>query len=522
MSKIKIKRALLSVYDKTGILELAKFLSDKGVEIISPGGTYSLLNENNVPCIKIEDFTNQKEIFGGRVKTLHTKIHSGILSKRDTESDELKVDTIDLVIVNLYPFSELINKNERDLSKLIEMIDIGGPTMIRAAAKNYKFVTVISNPVYYTELIEKIKNDDITEDFRLKLAIETFKTTSYYDSVISKTLFNVSEKSELLDNIKHNTISIPVDKALDLRYGENPHQSASYNSIPTFSDCNISRFFIEGKIHGKELSYNNIADISSTMRILGDLSDNSCVVVKHSNPCGAASKTSVFESYRAAYEGDKVSIFGGIVGIKGRVTVQTAELLSEIFLEIIIAESFEDKAKEILMKKKNIRLMEYLPWKENIFVDDGLYEIKKALGGILIQERDRSNPNDEEMNIVTKGKLNQKEIEDMKFGQTLVKHIKSNAIVIVKDNMLLGVGAGQMNRVTSARIALDWASEKSSGAILASDSCFPMDDTVRLAAERGIKAIIQPGGSIRDEDSIKACNELGITMVFTGKRHFLH
>lgn len=522
MSEYKLTRALLSVYDKEGIVELAKVLTDNNVEIISTGGTYNLLYENNIKCIKIEDFTDQKEIFGGRVKTLHTKIHSGILSKRDKESDELNVDLIDLIVVNLYPFEDMIRNNVKNLSKLIEMIDIGGPTMLRAGAKNYKYVTVVPSSSYYPELIEKIKNNGIDENFRLKMAIETFRTTSFYDSVISKTLHNIDTNSELLEDTDALKLSIPIEKVLDLRYGENPHQKASYNSVPTFADKNISQFFVDGKIHGKELSYNNIGDISAAIRMLSDLDANSCVVIKHSNPCGAASRNSTFDSFTAAYEGDKVSIFGGIVGFKGILEKQSANLLSEIFLEIIIAESFTTEAKEILMKKKNIRLMEYDKWKDIIFKDGGLFEIKKTLGGVLIQERDASAPKNEQYKIVTKLAPNNEDIEDLIFAQTLVKHVKSNAIVVVKNKMLLGVGAGQMNRVTSARIALDWAGDKSKGAVMGSDAFFPMDDTVRLAANRGIKSIVQPGGSIKDEDSIKACDELGISMIFTGVRHFLH
>ena len=523
MANITIKRALISVFDKTGVLDLAKTLADDGVEILSTGGTYKLLTENGVKCVKIEDFTGQKEIFGGRVKTLHTKIHAGILSKRDKEAEDLKTEHIDLICVNLYPFGKLINDNVREMDKLIEMIDIGGPTMIRAASKNYKHVCVIPSAAYYDEFIEAYKNNNITEEFRLKMAIETFRTTAYYDSVISKTLFNVSTGKSLFDTIENETVALPLNKVLDMRYGENPHQYASYNAIPTFADEDISKFFTDGKIHGKELSYNNIADISGAMRILSDLPDNACVVVKHSNPCGCAAKATTFESYKAAYEGDSVSIFGGIVGFRGKVDKQTAELLSQIFLEIIICEKFDADALEILSAKKNIRLMEYSAWKDQIFKYENNFEMKKVLGGVLIQERDRINPGkDEEMNVITNAKPTAAQIEDMKFGQTLVKHVKSNAIVVVKDKMLLGVGAGQMNRVTSARIALDWAGDKAKGAILASDAFFPMPDTVELAIERGISAIVQPGGSIRDQDSIDVCNANNLPMVFTGKRHFLH
>jgi len=521
MSKIQIKRAILSVYDKTGIIEFAKNLEKRGVEIISTGGTYNTLIENKINCIKIEDFTCQKEIFGGRVKTLHTKIHSGILSKRDKESEELGVKTIDLVVVNLYPFEKLVLDNEKNMDKLIEMIDIGGPTMLRAAAKNYKYVVSVCEPMFYNKIIQEMDQGGITEETRLKLALRVFKITSYYDSVIYKILFENSQNEKYEEKLEEN-FTIPFRKELDLRYGENPHQKAFFAYITDYPDKIVKDFYTCGKIHGKELSYNNLADINAAMSILQDLEDNSCVVIKHSNPCGIASKEDIYNSFIASYESDPVSIFGGIVGFKGILDKKTALLLKDIFLEIIIAKQFEEEALEILKEKKNLRLLEYKKWENIIFNENNFYEIKKVIGGFLFQEKDKINPYNEQFKIVTEIKPTDKEIEDMKFGQTIVKHIKSNAIAIVKDKMLLGVGAGQMNRVNAARIALDWAKEKAKGAILASDAFFPMDDTVRLAAQRGIKAIIQPGGSIRDQDSINACNELGISMVFTGIRHFLH
>jgi len=521
MSLIKIKKALLSVYDKTGIIDFAKELIKRGVEIISTGGTYATLIDNGIKCIKIEDFTGQKEILGGRVKTLHTKIHSGILSKRDKESDELNIETIDLVVVNLYPFEKLVESNEKDIPKLIEMIDIGGPTMLRAAAKNYKYVVSVCDPTFYSKIIEEMDNGGVTEETRLKFALNVFKTTSYYDSLIYKTLFENTQNEKYEENLGTN-FTVPFKKEIELRYGENPHQKAYFASLTGYSDKSLKDFYINGKIQGKELSYNNISDISAAINILRDLEENSTVVIKHNNPCGAASKGDIYNSFMASYEGDPVSIFGGIVGFKGTVDKNTASILEKIFLEIIIAESFTHEALEILKQKKNLRLLEYKKWKDIIFSQNDFYEVKKVLGSFLFQEKDKINPYNEEFKVVTKLQPTEKQIEDMKFGQAIVKHVKSNAIVVVKDKMLLGVGAGQMNRVTSAKIALDWAKDKAKDAILASDAFFPMDDTVRLAAERGIKAIIQPGGSIKDGDSINACDELGITMVFTGIRHFLH
>ncbi len=514
MSKLTIKRALLSVFDKTGIVKLAKFLSDMEVEILSTGGTYDELEKNGIKCVKVEDFTGSKEFFGGRVKTLHPLIHGGILSKRDAESDQIGIKTIDMVVVNLYPFEKIVESGEKNLVKLIEMIDIGGPTMLRSAAKNYKHVCSVCSPDYYDTLIDELKNGGISDETRFKLAISVFRSTAYYDAVISDVLDHQEDFVE--------TMQIPLKKSLDLRYGENPSQKAGFYKVPGYKETSAGDFFTDGKLHGKELSYNNISDASAALRILSDLPDNSCVVLKHANPCGAASLSTTHDSFIASYEADKVSIFGGIVGLKGVIELKTAEILSDIFLEIIIAESFSDEAFALLSKKKNIRLMEYRNWKNVIFKDSSLPEIKRVIGGILVQDRDILNPYNEDFNIVTNAKPTSNQISDLKFAQTIVKHVKSNAIVVVKDNRLIGVGAGQMNRVTAAKIALDWAGEKSKGAVIGSDAFFPMDDTVRLAASRGINAIIQPGGSVKDADSIAACDELGISMIMTGQRHFLH
>lgn len=529
MNKIKVKRALLSVFNKEKIVELAQFLQSQGVEILSTGGTFTTLKDNGINPIKVEDFTGLKEFFGGRVKTLHPLIHGGILSKRDKESDDLGIKTIDLVVVNLYPFEALVLNGEKDIAQLIEMIDIGGPTMLRSSAKNYKFVTPLCSPKYYDMIIDEIKNGGINEETSFKMAIETFKLTSFYDAVISKTLnqFEIKDDSyHFTNNSSYNKtcgqLTLPIKKSIDMRYGENPHQIASYYAMPDYDANDISDLFTKGKLHGKELSYNNIGDASSCIRMLSDLAINSCVVIKHANPCGAAERDTVYDSFMAAYEGDKTSIFGGIVGVKGTLDEKTANVMSEIFLEIVIAKDFTDRAFEILSKKKNIRLIQYKEWEENIFKDDYCLDIKKVVGGFLVQEKDITNPKNEEFKVVTKASPTPKEIEDLKFAQTMAKHIKSNAIVVVKDKMIIGVGSGQMNRVTSAKIALDWAGSKAKGAVIGSDAFFPMDDTVTLAGERGISAIVQPGGSLKDEESIKKANELGIAMVFTGVRHFLH
>ena len=519
MSGKKIERALISVFDKTGIIDFAKELGCMGIEILSTGGTYDALTKAGIKCIKIEDFTGQKEFFGGRVKTLHPLIHGGILSLRDEEARSLDIKPIDIVVVNLYPFETIVEKGVKNIDELIEMIDIGGPTMLRSAAKNNKFTCPVCDPIFYGLIIEELKNGMISDRTRFNMAIEVFKRTSYYDSLITNILSQFQD--DKAKDLFENKFTIPLKKEIDMRYGENPHQKASFYSIPDYSENKLCSFYTDGKLHGKELSYNNLADISSVMRILSDLDENSCVIVKHSNPCGAASRTTTHESFMSAYEGDRVSIFGGIVGFKGVLSAETAKILKDIFLEIIIAKSYDKEALEILSQKKNIRLMEYGKWSDKIFNDDAV-ETKKILGGYLFQQKDVNNPYNEEFKTVTKKTPEAEYIEDLKFAQAIVKNVKSNAIVVVKNKMIYGVGAGQMNRVTAAKIALDWAGKSTQGAVIGSDAFFPMDDTVKLAAERGIKAIIQPGGSIKDEDSIKACDELGISMIFTGIRHFLH
>jgi phosphoribosylaminoimidazolecarboxamide formyltransferase / IMP cyclohydrolase len=531
MSTINVTRALISVFNKEGIIDFAKELDKLGVEIISTGGTFDALQKAGVRCIKIEDYTGQKEFFGGRVKTLHPLIHGGILSKRDDEALKLGIKPIDLVVVNLYPFESIVEKGEKDIDELIEMIDIGGPTMLRSTAKNCKYACPVCDPSYYGLIIDELKNGGLREETRFKLALEVFKTTAYYDSVISGILSQFTKDSgkitgkvmdeKVTDEKIAEKMTIPLKKEIDLRYGENPHQKASFYSVPDYAENKLSGFYTEGRLHGKELSYNNLSDISSVIRVLSDLAYNSCVVVKHSNPCGAATRNTTHESFVSAYEGDSVSIFGGIVGVKGVLTAETARLLNNIFLEIIIAHSYEKEAFDILSRKKNIRLMEYRKWEKTIF-NDKKWETKKILGGYLFQEKDADNPYNESFKVVTKTSPADDQIEDLKFAQAIVKNVKSNAIVVVKERMLYGVGAGQMNRVTSAKIALDWAGENAKGAVIGSDAFFPMDDTVKLCAQRGIKAIIQPGGSLKDEDSIKACDELNIPMIFTGIRHFLH
>ncbi|MCG8569369.1 MAG: bifunctional phosphoribosylaminoimidazolecarboxamide formyltransferase/IMP cyclohydrolase [Spirochaetes bacterium] len=517
---MQVKRALISVFHKEGIVEFATQLAEWGIEILSTGGTYEELTKNGINCVPIDEYTGQPEIFGGRVKTLHPLIHGGILSKRDDEAKQLSIKEIDLVVVNLYPFEEIVNKGIKEIDQLIEMIDIGGPTMLRAAAKNYQFCCPVIDPQDYSLILQECEQGGIQKQTRLRLALKVFAETGFYDSLIQSVLTNFSHATDEWETLPKKK-SIPLVKSQELRYGENPHQNAGFYGFPDFPDKMLSRFYLDGKLHGKELSYNNIMDTHGTIKILTDLPDQAVVVIKHSVPCGAAIRSSVYESFQAAHQGDPVSIFGGIVGLKGIVDKQTAEELSKIFLEIIIAESFTEEALEILTKKKNIRLLQYHDWKNQLF-SEAKQEFKKVVGGFLVQDKDHINPVSEKLEVVTQIKPDSKQLSDLRFAQTMVKHVKSNGIVIVKDQMLLGVGTGQTNRVTAAKIALDWAGDTATGAVLGSDAFFPMDDTVRLAAERGIRAIIQPGGSKRDNDSIAACNELNVTMVMTGIRHFYH
>lgn len=501
------KRALISVYDKTNIVEFCKKLIELNFEIISTGGTKKLLDQNNIKNISVEDVTNFPEMLDGRVKTLHPKIHGGILGVLDNEAhvekmNQFEITPISLVCVNLYPFKKTIEKKDCTFLEAIENIDIGGPAMLRSAAKNHKYTTVICDIDDYDLVIDEIKNlNNTTFETRKKLAAKVFKVTSEYDNLISDYLFN-NESLNIKYNLKQN-----------LRYGENPHQSASF-----YVDENEYSYSISNSIqlHGKELSYNNIQDSNATLEILREFEYTNCVVAcKHTNPCGVGIGDTIHEAWNKAYEADPKSIFGGIVAFNKEVDEPSAKIMSEMFLEVILAPSFSKEAFELLSKKKNIRLI--------TFNKHGNYINKKLVsvtGGILVQSIDDTSDN--EIQIVTNKKPTEKEIDDALFGMKIVKHVKSNAIVLVKDGQSIGIGAGQMNRVGACKIACEMADMKSHGSVLASDAFFPMSDTVELAAKYGISCIIQPGGSIRDQESIDMCNKYNIAMIFTGKRHFKH
>ena len=504
------KRALISVSDKTNIVEFAKGLEKHGFEVISTGGTFTHLKNNGVSCISIEDVTHFPEILEGRVKTLHPKIHGGLLSKRGNELHnkhvaENNIEYIDLVCVNLYPFEATVKKEGVSEEEIIENIDIGGPSMLRSAAKNFNDVAVVTDINDYDRVLSELEQGGITYETRRALAIKVFNTTASYDAAIAN-YFNKK------DNLVPERLTLSYKLQDSLRYGENPHQKA-YHYVQDNNESYALQNAVQ--LHGKEMSYNNIQDASAALDILSEFDETTCVAVKHMNPCGVATGSSVFEAYSRAYEADPVSIFGGIVAVNGKVDKETAEKMHSIFLEIILATDYDEEALEILTKKKNLRIYK-LSEKNN----NHEQQIKSVRGGILVQ--DFNDKLADEYESVTEKKVDASQQKDIEFGLKVVKHVKSNAIVVVKDGQTLGIGAGQMNRVGSCKIALEQAGEKARDAVLASDAFFPMRDSADFAADYGIAAIVQPGGSIRDQESIDACNEKGVAMVFSKIRHFKH
>lgn len=511
------KRALISVSDKAGIVELARRLIEKDFEIISTGGTAKALVDAGIKVIGISEVTGYPECLDGRVKTLHPKIHGGLLAIRDNAEHmetlkNLDINTIDIVVVNLYPFRQTIQNQDVRLEEAIENIDIGGPSMLRAAAKNYKYVTVVIDPTDYETVISEIERTGETAvTTRFKLAAKVFALTASYDSLISSYLW---EKAGLEQY--PNTLTITFEKQQDLRYGENPHQNAAYyrELLPTKGSM-VNAI----QLHGKELSYNNINDLNGALQTLSEFNEPAAVAVKHANPCGIGVGNSIYEAYVKAYKADEISIFGGIVALNRTVDQKTAEEINNIFIEIVIAPAYDKEALEILKGKKNIRILQLEALKN---MEKIQLEIKTIGGGLLIQEEDNKNFDSKDLKVVTDRKPTDEEMSNLLFAWKAVKHVKSNAIVIAKDNMTLGIGPGQTNRIWAAQMSLERAGAAASGAVLSSDAFFPFDDVVLEAAKAGITAIIQPGGSLRDQDSIDACNKHGIAMVFTGMRHFKH
>ncbi|MBR3616381.1 MAG: bifunctional phosphoribosylaminoimidazolecarboxamide formyltransferase/IMP cyclohydrolase [Bacteroidaceae bacterium] len=508
-------RALISVSDKTGVVEFAQQLRSLGWEIIATGGTMKLLRDSNVEVINISDVTGFPEICDGRVKTLHPKVHGGLLARRDDEShlQALKdngIEFIDMVCVNLYPFRQTIAKPDVTMEDAIENIDIGGPSMLRSAAKNYKDVTVVCDPADYATIIEEIKEGgNTTVGTRLQLSAKAYTHTAEYDSMIATYMRKAAGLNEKL--------FLEFDLVQGLRYGENPHQQAKFYG---FADSGSYSLVNARQLNGKELSYNNIQDANAALCIVREFDEPFCVGLKHMNPCGAAIGTDVVDAWTKAYEADKVSIFGGIVAVNREVTREAAELMKPVFLEIIMAPSFSEGALEVFCTKKNLRLLQVDMTKDERVVN----QYVSVNGGLLVQDLDKSTAEVTAEMCVTETKPTAGQVIDLNFGWRIVKHVKSNAIVVVKEGKTVGVGAGQMNRVGSAEIALKQAAAAgyTEGLVLASDGFFPFDDTVTLASQYGVTAIVQPGGSVRDEDSVKKANEYGITMLCTGMRHFKH
>lgn len=513
---ITIKRAIISVSDKRGLKELAKALSELGIEIISTGGTAKAIKDAGVDVKEVSDVTGFPEMLDGRVKTLHPAILGAILADRSKKHhlEQLKqagYKPIDLVVCNLYPFKETISRSDVSMEEAIEQIDIGGVTLIRAAAKNHKYVAVVVDPSDYAELIEQLKANQckLEYDYLLKLAKKAFKYTADYDDTIYE--FFKGDTEEFPD-----LLTLHFEKIGNLRYGENPHQKAAfYKDI----DAPEGTLPFAKQLHGKELSYNNILDLDSAWRLVNEFMVPAVAIIKHNNPCGAAIADNPIDAYKKAFECDPVSAFGGIVAINRPVDEELAKILSENFYEVIAAPAFHEEALEILMQKKNLRIM-YMG--EHQPVQAFRKDLRRVCGGLLVQDFDTVEVTRDHLKVVTNRKPTEEEIENMLFAYKVVKHVKSNAIVLAKNLATVGIGAGQMSRIDSVKIAIAKAGQRSEGSVLASDAFFPFPDSIEEAAQAGVSAIIQPGGSIRDQESIDACNRLGIAMVFTGIRHFRH
>lgn len=516
-------RALISVSDKNGIVELAKELVSLGIEIISTGGTYNKLREANIPAIEVSELTGFPECLDGRVKTLHPVVHAGLLAIRSNPSHmkqlaDLNIEPIDLVIVNLYPFKATILKEDVTRAEAVENIDIGGPTMLRSAAKNYQDVAVVVDPGDYDMVLAELKeHKEVTMDTKLYLMNKVFMHTSAYDTLIAEYL-----KKERNDTSLPDTLTMTFEKLQDMRYGENPHQKAAFygeigNKKGSIKDAE--------QIHGKALSFNNINDTNGALELLKEFSEPTVVACKHGNPCGVGSADNIDDAWIKAFSADKVSIFGGIVVINRELTLQIAKDLNSIFLEVVVAPSYEVKALELLQSKKNIRLLLLKDIDKPQYKN--AYDLKKVNGGLIVQTIDSKLLDKKDLKVATDRAPSEKEMEDLLFAWKVVKFVKSNGIALAKDLQTIGIGPGQVNRIWATKQAIDHATELidpdiCKGAVLASDAYFPFDDCVEAAYQAGITAIIQPGGSIRDEDSIKKCNEYGIAMVFTGMRHFKH
>ncbi len=527
-----IKRALLSVSDKTGIVEFAQRLSEKGVDLLSTGGTAKLLAENGIKVTEVSDYTGHPEIMDGRVKTLHPKVHGGILARRGMDEgvmEENNISAIDMVVVNLYPFANAVSDENCSLENAIENIDIGGPTMVRAAAKNHKDVTIVVNASDYGRVLAELdnNNDSLTYKTRFDLAIAAYEHTASYDGMIANYFgkmlpaYGEEESTASFDNkVKFpRTFNSQFIKTQDLRYGENSHQDAAFYVEANPEEASIST---AKQIQGKALSYNNIADTDSALECVKEFEEAACVIVKHANPCGVAIGDNILAAYESAFKTDPTSAFGGIIAFNRELDAQTAEaIVSRQFVEVIIAPSISAEAAKIVSAKPNVRLLECGQWDTQT---SGL-DYKRVNGGLLLQDRDQGKVASSDLKVVTKRQPSEEEMRDLQFCWKVAKYVKSNAIVYVKNSMTIGVGAGQMSRVYSAKVAGIKAADENlevKGSVMASDAFFPFRDGLDAAAEAGITAVIQPGGSMRDDEVIAAADEHNIAMVFTGMRHFRH
>jgi len=511
-------RAIISVSDKGGVVDFAKGLNKLGFELFSTGGTKKALVEAGVKVKSVSEITGFPEILDGRVKTLHPAVHGGILAKRNlpahlAELDKNKIGLIDLVAVNLYPFKETVAKSNVGLDEALENIDIGGPTMIRAAAKNFPHVLVVVDPADYKPLLEQLGRGKVEVEERKKLAQKAFQHVAAYDTAIAQYLRADAEgfASEL---------TIALKKKYDLRYGENPHQKAAFYAEEVAGGAGVGVSSAK-QLWGKELSFNNILDADAAWNAANDFEAPAVSVIKHTNPCGLASHKDLTEAYRRAYSGDTVAAFGGIVALNRPVDLATAEEISKIFYEVIIAPGYDDKALELLKQKKDLRILAIGSQKSGAGASPRL-DFRRVGGGFLMQTPDHYPEDKLNLRTVSRREPTKKEMQDLLFAWKAVKHVKSNAILLVKDATVVGMGAGQPSRVVSVEIALKKAGERSKGSVLGSDAFFPFPDGVELAAKGGVTAIIEPGGSVRDEEAIKVANEYNIAMVFTGVRHFRH
>ncbi len=512
-----VKRALLSVSDKTGIVELATALNQMGVELISTGGTERVIKEAGIPVKNISEITNFPECLDGRVKTLHPVVHGGILAMRDnpdhmSQLESLDITPIDMVVINLYPFKETIAKPDVAFEDAIENIDIGGPTMLRSAAKNHKDVIVVVDPSDYEGIVEVLKTEgDVSADKHYELALKVFEHTAHYDAMIAGYLRQNANLEPFGE-----TLTVTYEKVQDLRYGENPHQVAAFYKEPLMVKGTLAD---AEQLHGKALSFNNINDTNGAMALIKEFTEPTVVGAKHASPCGVGTGYDIHSAYIKAYECDPQSIYGGIIVANRPIDLKTAQEISKIFVEIVIAPDFEADAFAVLSQKKNVRLLKCPAISEP--VSAGARDMKKVLGGLIIQDVDRELL-EGELQVVTERIPTKKELEELKFAWKVVKHAKSNAIVVSKEGQTLGIGQGQVSRVWASQNAVRQSNSPVKGAVLASDAFFPFADALEAAAKEGITAIIQPGGSIRDQEVIDAANAYGIAMVFTGMRHFRH